>query len=122
MVEKVKSKIKLAFLHFASKDGINMKDVRVRIVSDKDSMDFTLMNKSSLIRKTKLSEIIGNSMEALLVKPYLQKAIKKIVHENGVENQDWNIKIYPLPDNSPSAYLYCNGKAFKPINIDELIN
>jgi len=39
-----------------------------------------------------------------------------------MKNQDWNIKIYPLPDSSPSAYLYCNGKAFKPINIDELIN
>lgn len=121
MIEQVKTSITKAFEHFNKKDGVAMNDIRVRIVKTNGSLNYTLMNKTDDIRSTTLSEMVG-AMTALLAQSSLHSSIERLIKENGLDESVANVRVYPLPDFSPSAYLYENGKPLKPIDIEKLIN
>jgi len=121
MVEKVKSRITKAFMHFNIKDGIEMGDIRVKIIKQNGALDFTLMNKTEIVRETSLKEMVG-AMTSMLVSSHLQDSVTKVIQENGLDERVANVRLYPLPDNSPSAYLYREGKPFRKIEIEKLIN
>lgn len=120
MIEQVKSSITKAFKHFNTKDGIEMNKIRIKIVKSNGALDFTLMNKTEIVRKTSLTEMVG-AMTSLLATNQLHSSIKSLIEENGLNENIANVRLYPLPDNSPSAYLYENGKPLKPIDIEKLI-
>lgn len=120
MIEQVKSSITKAFKHFNTKDGIEMKHIRVKIVKSNGALDYTLMNKTEIVRKTNLTEMVG-AMNSLLAKNKLYSSVKSLIEENGLNESVANVRLYPLPDNSPSAYLYENGKPLMPIDIEKLI-
>jgi len=121
MVEQVKASMTKAFEHFSVKDGIIMKDVRVKITKKGGSLDFDLMNKTEIVRKTSLKEMVG-AMTAMLVQSHLTDSVAKTIRDNGLTEREANLRIYPLADNSPSTYLYREGKPFLKIDIEKLIN
>jgi hypothetical protein len=121
MVEQVKSSITKAFKHFNTKDGIEMNNIRVKIVKSNGELHYTLMNKTENVRTTTLTEMVG-AMHSLLAKNQLHSSVERLIKESGLNESEANVRLYPLPDNSPSAYLYENGKPLKPIEIEKLIN
>jgi len=120
MIEQVKTKLTAAFESFSKTDGIKVQDVRIRIIKNKDKLKYSLLNKSTFVRDTSLSEMFGGLI-AMMAKSELQASMASIIDENNLDETVTNVKVYPLPDNSPSMYLYNEGKAVKQLNIEELL-
>ncbi|NRA13446.1 MAG: hypothetical protein HRT57_15990 [Crocinitomicaceae bacterium] len=121
MIEQVKSSITKAFERFNQKDGIAMKDIRIKIVKNNGALEYTLMNKIDVVRPTSLTEMIG-AMNSVLAKSTLHSSMEKLIKENGLDERMANLRLYPLGDNSPSSYLYNQGQPLKQIDISTLIN
>jgi hypothetical protein len=121
MIEQVKSSITKAFEHFNQNDGIAMKDIRIKIVKNNGELEYALMSSTNVVRPTTLKEMIG-AMNSMLVKSTLHSSMAKIIKDNGLDERMANLRLYPLGDNSPSSYLYNQGKPLKQIDIGTLIN
>ena len=121
MIEQVKSKMTEAFHHFNKKDGIRMDSIRIKIVKNDSLLGFTLMNKTDKVRDTDLSEMIG-VMASMLAKGELYKSVEKLINENGLDEKEACVKIYPAENLSPLVHLFNNGKALKSVEIEKLLN
>jgi len=127
MVERVKLEITKAFSLFNKKDKIEMQDIRIKIVKNNGSLEYTLMQKDSetnsvrKIRPTTLAEMIG-FMYAMVAESKLYGSIKEVLKENNLEETQAYVVLSPLADYSPSASLISNGRMIKKIEIEKLIN
>lgn len=121
MVQQVKQQITKAFENFNKKDGLNMQEMRVKMEVNNGELKYFLLNKTELVRVTSLNEMVGN-MYAMIAKGKLTDSVKKTISENSVNEATANVRLYLLPDNSPSAYLFDGGKPIVQVDIDKLIN
>lgn len=125
MVEQVKSRITEAFHNFSKKDGIQINNIRVKIVKTGSELDFELLNKKQYVRKTDLNEIVG-SMTMLMfgaaIKKQLFESVDGLINENELSAEGASFKIYPDNDYSPLVHLFNNKKSYKSIKIENLLN
>ena len=121
MIEEIKSKITEAFEHFRDEDGIEMKNIRVKIEKQNGKLKFYLLDKTKVLRDTNLKEMLGFTT-ALMVQLPLYNAVKRTLETNGLDENNAHIRLFPLPDNSPSTFIFNDGKALKQVEIEELLN
>lgn len=121
MVEMVKNEITNAFKKISEEHSLNMQNIRVKIVKNGNDLVYTIHNQKEFMANTTLSNMMGSYI-ALAASFKLKTAIKKIILENKLTDDNSCIKLYLLPDNTPSAYLYENNNPIKHIDIATLLN
>lgn len=125
MEEQVRTKMTEAFHLFKDKDGIQMKNIRVKIMKSGSSLNLMLMNKTEDVRPTNLDEVIG-SMAMLMygtkIRNTFYNSVSRIINENGLNEKSANIRVYPSDNGSPLVHLFVGNKSLKSLNINELIN
>lgn len=128
MIEQIKEKITGAFRYFKEKDGIEINNVRIKIVKNNGRLNYFLLNGVKKVRETDMVEMIKlNFLENLVVdlkdvELKIYNSMKEIIEENKLNENSASVVMYPAQNYSPCAYLYNNGKPLKQIDIEKLIN
>jgi len=119
-------KIQQALEKCSLDSSIDKRDIRVKIVIDKgfiaNDVKCSLLNKTDFVYDIELRNLLGlNPLQAKLVSNYLSGTLKKLSEKNNIPDKDINARIYTKSDDYlPLVYLYNQGKAIKPITVEEL--
>jgi len=119
-------KIQQALEKCSLDSSIDKRDIRVKIVIDKgfiaNDVKCSLLNKTDFVYDIELRNLLGlNPLQAKLVSNYLSGTLKKLAEKNNIPDKDINARIYTKSDDYlPLVYLYNQGKAIKPITVEEL--
>jgi len=124
MVEQVKAKMIEAFHHFNKKDGIEIKNIKIKITSQFGKISYFLLKGNEQVRKTEFDEMISglNFLIKGMAKSEFEGSVNKVIAEGGVPQNSANIIISPDNNHNPLVYLFNNNQEVKLIELEKLLN
>lgn len=121
MVDQIKSSIADAINKINVEKGIPLKDVIIHIKKKGVRLNYSILNKHTLVEQTSLDKLIGGKRSIIAGIP-LYNAVKQLIRSKNLDDSTASLLLYLKTDQTPSAYLYNNGQPLEPIEIENLIN
>ena len=125
---EIVTKIQTALKSCAEINGIQPKEVRVRITRKKGFVVSTVkcdvLRKTDVVSEASLKDLLGlNPVQAPLVNTYLSDALSKFAVKEGIDADGVNGRFYTTSEDfTPRLYLYDKESPVREIKIEELIN
>jgi len=110
----------------STKVKVPLKDLRIKMVLAKDesSTECFILDKTTEIKELGWQSILGFALMTfkMMVVTKITESLKRIADENSINRHDINARIYSIDEKgTPNIYIYNGKKAFKQIEINDIV-
>jgi hypothetical protein len=121
--QEILDKIVDALKQAAKGNGIELKDVRIKISysAEQQKLIFEIMNKTQIVCDTTIAKMFNlMAVIAFMVVNRVEQKFNMISKDNNISKEELNIRISMGVD-SPNAYMFKNGERIRQIQTAEII-
>ncbi len=123
--EQARSIMKSALLSTSKSTGVDLKEIRImmKLTEDMKETECYSLNKTEILGELSWNKILGlKSMFKRSIVSGISSRLHELAEEHGIDKTQVNARVYALdPNGNAGLYLYNGGKAFKQLDINELV-
>ncbi len=126
--QEIVSKIQSALKSCADINGIESKELRVKIYLKKgfiaNTVKCSVMRKMDVVCEVNLKDLLGlNPIQSPLVNTYLGNSLSKFANKEAIPEDSVNGRFYTTSEDfTPRLYLFSGDAPVREVKIEELIN
>lgn len=127
-IQEITGKIQTALKSCSESNGIESKELRVKIYLKKgfitNTVKCSLMRKTDVLGEVNLKDLLGlNPIQSPLVNTYLGNSLSKFASKESITEDNVNGRFFTTSEDfTPRLYLYDGEAPVREIKIEELIN
>ena len=115
-----------AFKKLSKSDKIEIGDMRIKVMKNNGSLNYSLLNKTESIRSLRFDEFADNPLFALLggteqVEKHIYHGVKNMITAHNLNENRANLRVFVGANEMPSAYLFDNDKILNKIDLTTLL-